>query len=386
MVIRQLVSRGRKIEFHEHANLLPLISDKELDALAADIQMNGQQQPIHIFDGKILDGRNRFKACQRAGVEPWIKNYTGENPLQFVLSANLHRRHLNESQRAMVAANIANLDKGQRADRIDASIEASTQNEAAKLLNVDRSSVQRAKKVQEKAADEIADLVSGGDLAVSQAAAIANRPKDEQKKIAEKISAGTKPIQATKEVDRENLPEKTKALPSDQYRIIYADPPWKYGDDRSTLGGYTSTAAENNYPTMPIDEICDLPVKRLAAPDSVLFMWATFPLLPEAIQVINAWGFKYKTAFVWDKQRSNVGNYHSASAELLIVSTQGKCTPEIDKLPQQVVSHPSGKHSAKPEAFRHMIDSMYKTGPRIELFRRGEKVGRWQVWGNEAIA
>lgn len=185
---------------------------------------------------------------------------------------------------------------------------------------------------------------------------------------------------------KEELIAKAAALPPDQYRVIYADPPWKYGDERTGLEGYSDSAAAAQYPTMPLIDICAMKVRDMAAPDSVLFLWATFPLLPDALEVVKAWGFSYKTAFVWDKQRANMGNYHNACAELLIVATRGSCTPELDKRAPQVIAEARGKHSAKPESFRALIDTLYPTGPRIELFRRGEAPEGWTVWGNEAAA
>jgi N6-adenosine-specific RNA methylase IME4 len=148
-------------------------------------------------------------------------------------------------------------------------------------------------------------------------------------------------------------------------------------------GGYVP--AESHYPTMSTAELSLLDVRALAGDDTVLFCWATFPLLPDALEVIRAWGFKYKTAFVWDKGRPNFGNYHDASAELLIVATRGSGVPEIDERMRQIQTWPHpGEHSRKPEEARQMIDKLYPNGPRIELFRRGEAPAGWDVWGNEA--
>lgn len=204
----------------------------------------------------------------------------------------------------------------------------------------------------------------------------------------EQIKTGEiKLTQALREQRRETLGDRVAALPDGKHRVIYADPPWKYGDERAGLDGYSDSAAEAQYPTMPTKDICALDVRSLAADDAVLFMWATFPLLPDALDVVSAWGFKYKTAFVWNKCRPNMGNYHNASAELLIVATRGSCTPEIDARAEQVQSFKrEGRHSEKPEHFRNLIDSLYPTGPRIELFRRGNAPGGWTVWGNEAAA
>ncbi|MGE0206103.1 MAG: MT-A70 family methyltransferase [Hyphomicrobiaceae bacterium] len=197
-----------------------------------------------------------------------------------------------------------------------------------------------------------------------------------------------KPSVALRELKREGLAAKVAQLPEGKFRVIYADPPWSYGDERGGLEK-ADTAAAGQYPTMPVEAICalapyDRPITDIFAKDAVLFMWATFPLLTEGLMVIKAWGFDYKTAFVWDKERSNIGNYHDARAELLMIGVRGSCPIEIDTRPKQVQSIARGRHSAKPEVFRELIDTLYPTGPRIELFRRGDVPKNWKTWGNEA--
>lgn len=204
----------------------------------------------------------------------------------------------------------------------------------------------------------------------------------------ERVKSGEiKPSQALRDQRASTLSTRVAALPSDRYQVIYADPPWKYGDERGGLEKQ-GTAAAAQYPTMPTPKICELDIRKLAARDSVLFMWATFPLLPDGLEVMAAWGFDYKTAFVWDKERSNIGNYHDARAELLMIGVRGSYPTQIKTRPKQIVSIARGKHSAKPEEFRALIDKMYPIGNAIELFRRGEsirtKVREWKVWGNEA--
>lgn len=101
-----------EIEFHEIASIFPMMEGEEFETLVKDIKENGLIEPIYLYEGKIIDGRNRYLACQKAGVEPRFEEYTGISPVDFVISKNLHRRHLNESQRAVVAAKIANLSRG----------------------------------------------------------------------------------------------------------------------------------------------------------------------------------------------------------------------------------------------------------------------------------
>jgi len=170
-------------------------------------------------------------------------------------------------------------------------------------------------------------------------------------------------------------------FPDKKYKIIYADPPWAYNDGR-TGDLMTATGALDHYPTMKLSDLCALPIPGLCAADAVLFLWATSPLLPDAMKVIEAWGFKYKASFVWDKVKHNMGHYNSVRHEFLLIATRGSCTPDSGKLLPSVVKEKRGEHSVKPETFREMIDAMYIKGKRIELFAR-RPAKNWEVWGND---
>ena len=138
---------------HPAANLFPLIEGADFGRLAADIQARGQIEPITLMpDGAILDGRNRWRACERLGIKPITKIYSGNDPLGYVISLNLHRRHLNESQRAMVAAKLATLPLGANQH---AQICAPSQLSAAEMLNVSRRTVQAATKVRDQGTPEL---------------------------------------------------------------------------------------------------------------------------------------------------------------------------------------------------------------------------------------
>jgi N6-adenosine-specific RNA methylase IME4 len=165
-----------------------------------------------------------------------------------------------------------------------------------------------------------------------------------------------------------------------KYPIFYADPPWKYSDE--LIEGYG--AAVHHYPPMPIKELCALPVQNRAADAAVLFLWVTSPILDECWPVIKSWGFEYKASFVWDKVRHNYGHYNSVRHELLLICTRGSYLPENGELVDSVISlERTLEHSVKPEYFRELIDKMYPTGKRIELFARGEIPKHWDRWGDE---
>ena len=164
------------------------------------------------------------------------------------------------------------------------------------------------------------------------------------------------------------------------YRVIYADPPWQYNADFMDKYGH----AKSHYSTMSIEELCALPVADVRADDCVLFMWTTSPKLEQAFQVIKAWGFNYKTSFVWDKVKHNFGYYNSVRHEFLLIAGHGSSTQDVKELHDSVISiERSGKHSEKPEYFRELIDKLYTTGNKVELFAR-KKVDGWDTWGAEA--
>ena len=126
-----------------------------------------------------------------------------------------------------------------------------------------------------------------------------------------------------------------------------------------------------------------IPAQEWAEDDAVLFLWATSPMLENAFQVIRAWGFKYKTSFVWDKVKHNFGHYNSVRHELLLVCTRGSCTPDTPKLFDSVQTvERTDRHSEKPEEFRRIIETLYTSGSKLELFARAEHAG-WTVHGNQ---
>ncbi len=157
--------------------------------------------------------------------------------------------------------------------------------------------------------------------------------------------------------------------------IVYADPPWQYGNTSCAV------AAEDQYPTMPLADICALEIP--ATKDAVLFLWATSPLLPEALKVIEAWGFSYKGSMVWDKGMGT-GNWVLNCHELLLIAVRGDFPcPAPENRPKSVVRARRGRHSAKPEEFAHLIELMFPGLPRVEMFARHAREG-WLIWGNEA--
>ena len=155
-------------EYHEDANIFPLIEGEEFEKLVDDIKANGLLNPIVLYEGKILDGRNRYNACNSAGVEPNFIEYDGDSPREYVLSLNLTRRHLTESQRALVSARLSNTKHG--GNRINQETNSSFDIvKSSKLLNVGTSITKQAKVVLREAPQEDIEAIERGELTVNKA-------------------------------------------------------------------------------------------------------------------------------------------------------------------------------------------------------------------------
>lgn len=170
------------------------------------------------------------------------------------------------------------------------------------------------------------------------------------------------------------------------FDVIVADCPWLYDIDR----GNQRASCENHYPTLDVAAMKALPVAELAAKDCSLFFWATFPMLPQALEVINAWGFDYKSVgFTWVKTNIKAGTpfvglgwVTRGNAEPCLRATRGKPAKPKGKAVSSLVQAPRGKHSAKPEAIQDRIEELFPNARKLELFARRERAG-WTCVGNE---
>lgn len=214
---------------------------------------------------------------------------------------------------------------------------------------------------------------------------------EKQKELAEsaksgnKVSAKTelkKEKRAEKEVD---LAQKIADLPDEKYGVILADPEWKFKVYSEETG--MDRSADNHYPTSALEEIKARDVGSIAADHCVLFLWATVPMLPQALEVMEAWGFEYKSHVAWAKDRVGTGYWFRNKHELLLVGTKGSPPAPAPGLQwPSLIEAPVGEHSAKPEVFLELIESYFPNLPRIELNRRGLPREGWSGWGLECEA
>ena len=382
---------------HPLAELFPMLGEKEIAELADDIVTFGQRVPIVLLDGMVLDGRNRLAACRYADVEPLFTEFDGDDPLGFVLSHNLHRRHLSESQRAMVAAQIVDWDVG--LNQHTAGPANLQTREAARKLSISERAVAAARRIRERGAAELVEAIRDGRVSVHAAEALSDLAHEAQREalMAEEreIVRRAKEIRAARQALRHGVrlahmdmvAEKGRASApaalARAYPVYYADPPWRFGVRSEVTGREKS--AENHYPTMTTDEIAALMAGLIGGDHpAVLFLWATNPMLPDALRVMDACGFAYVHHWIWDKEVAGTGYWGRDRHELLLIGRRGDvAAPLPGSQPETVFREKKRRHSAKPDLFAETIERLYPGIARLELFCRTPRPG-WDHWGFEA--
>lgn len=188
---------------------------------------------------------------------------------------------------------------------------------------------------------------------------------------------------AQRRAEREaELAQRIVALPNKQYGVILADPEWRFEVYSRETG--MDRAADNHYPTSSLDDIKARDVPSISAKDCVLFLWATVPMLPHALEVMSTWGFEYKSHIIWVKDRAGTGYWFRNQHELLLVGTKGNVpAPAPGTQWNSAIDAEVTSHSAKPEEFLRMIEIYFPSLPKIELNRRGAPRPGWDAWGNE---
>jgi N6-adenosine-specific RNA methylase IME4/ParB-like chromosome segregation protein Spo0J len=370
---RRETYRTAGLRLHKRSGLVPPMADEEYRAFLIDIANRGLQTPLDInAAGVVLDGHQRLRAATELGLASVpVRTVSPTDEIEYMLLAALRRRQLSPSQRAALVVELeqvreqrecarqrssANLRQGERRAEVATLPPRGerTRETAARLAGVSARTVQDALTVRQADAS-LFDQVKAGEVPASVAARRVKRARR----------------------DRELPP--APPLPEGPYELIYADPPWQLGNPHGRH------APENHYPTMPLEEIAALAPP--AASDGVLFLWAVNCLLPEALEVIDAWGFRYSTNLVWVKPSIGLGNVVRNRHELLLVGKRGSLTaPDPEDRPDSVIEAPRGKHSEKPASAYELIERMYPRVSKLELFARGTPRPGWTAWGNEVEA
>jgi len=375
----------------EFKNLIPALSVEEYAQLEANILEEGIREPIITWNGYIIDGHNRFSIAQRFDLEykTTSKYFSSEESVkEWMILNQFGRRNLSNYQRSVLALELEevfskkakdNLIKGGKISQEGCQISdkaIDTKKELSKVASVSHDTISKVKKIQEKAPQEVKAKLATGEVSIN--AAYKEIKKEEKK---EELQEKKKEYEKRIESNTNNEFKIDIFNTNETFRVIYADPAWSYNDKQDTpqLGG-----ASKHYDTMSIAELSKLPVNKISEKNSILFLWVTSPLLEDAFRVVSSWGFKYKTSFIWDKVKHNMGHYNSVRHEILLVCTKGSCTPDNKVLYNSVQRiERNNNHSEKPIEFLNIIDELYNYGNKLEMFCRTIKKEKWYGWGNE---
>lgn len=375
---------------HPVADIFPRMTAAEYAALRDDIKANGQREPIWVFDGQIIDGRHRAQACEEIGIEPAVREYDGDESglVGFVVSLNLHRRHLDESQRALVGKRLSSMSHGgdRRSDQA-ANLPVVTQSEAARLMNVSERSIRSAGQVLDHGAPELVAAVERGEVSVSAAASVAEAPKERQVEIVargrDEILAAAKQIR-TEHAERRRaelaaLKSERPALPDGRFETIVIDPPWEMQKIERDV---RPNQVAFDYPTMNEAELAAFGVPDMASDDCHLFCWTTHKHLPMALRLLESWGFRYVCTMVWHKpggfQPIGLPQYN---CEFALYARRGSPQFIDTKAFPACFEAPRREHSRKPDEFYDLVRRV-TAGPRIDVFSREARPG-FEQFGNE---
>jgi len=362
---------------HPVAEAFPLIEGDEFEALVADIKAHGVLEPIWLHpDGRVIDGRNRMRAAEAAGVEVPTRVWNDDGSLtDFVVSLNLHRRHLSAGQKSFLALDLMPHYEQEAKERQRLGGQISQQGtqiveypdrndgaaaqQAAKAVGTNRQYVADAKRIREANA-ELEEKVRANEMTLPQA----------KRAIKESVR------ETIRAKDRERVVQVTPVETLTPHTTIVIDPPWDWGDegDQDQFG-----RARPDYATMTLPQLLEFPVGELATPDAHLYMWITNRSLPKGFELMDRWGFRYVTMLTWVKPSFGMGNYFRGSTEHVLFGVKGSLMLNRKDLGTHFEA-PRGDrgHSAKPDAFYDIVESA-SPGPWLELFSRHDREG-WTSW------
>jgi len=364
------------------------MSTEDYLRLKDDLDKNGYDinYPIWFYEGQILDGWNREKACKELGMEPTYAEFTGSymDAIEFVMRSN-KRRNLTSSQWAAVAVEADGI--------IEAIRKEARERQRANLMQGNKSPdtqliVERENRTANETASKVASLFNTNRTYINEA----QRLKDEKPELFEAVKRGEKTITEVKK--EEKIEDRKKQIEfikqkienenltiKGEYDVIAIDPPWAYEEKGglSTLD-YDPDVTRGGcpYPTMTVSEISKihLPLKN----NAVVYLWTTHAFLKDAFDLLIGWGLVYKATIVWDKEIMGMGRTIRMQCEFCLIATKG--SPVIQgNSERDIIREKRREHSRKPEAFYLMVERM-TIGSRLDYFAR-EQREKWEVYGAE---
>lgn len=245
--------------------------------------------------------------------------------------------------------------------------------ELEEITGLDHGTLKNYKSVSER----VESSLRNDDLSFNHHVEVAKLPEAKQIEFLAKAAEEKLSVRELRQaIKKDKIMTREIELPAGIFNIVYCDPPWQY-DFAET----DNRKIENQYPTMAVDEICEMPLPEISE-DALLLMWATAPKLLEALTVIDAWGFSYKTHAAWDKEKFGMGYWFRGQHELLLVATKGSFSPPPPEYRYSSIYKEARQgHSLKPEFYYEWIEKSFQ-GNKIELFARNKRTG-WESWGDQ---
>jgi N6-adenosine-specific RNA methylase IME4 len=355
-------------------NIFPAMLPEDYIRLKNDIEENGYDvsYPIWFYEGQILDGWNREKACTELHIEPVYAEFIGStmDAIEFVMRSN-KRRNLTSSQWATIAV---------EADGIINKI----RHEAEERMLAGKPNP--TEQIQQGGFGESAQMVANLFNTNSKYVYEAQKLKDEKPELFEAVKRGEKTITEVK--NEEKITERKKQIEdiklkiesenitvTGKYDVIVIDPPWKYGREYNPEGSRVASP----YPEMSFEDLSniELPIKN----DCVLWLWTTHAFLSDAIRLMKIWGFEYKAVLIWDKEKMGMGHWLRMQCEFCLLGIKGNPLWIATDL-RDIIKEPRREHSRKPETFYRMIEEKF-TGRYLDYFSRNRFSDKWECYGAE---
>jgi N6-adenosine-specific RNA methylase IME4 len=354
----------------EFRGLIPPLNHEELEGLERSLCEEGCRDPIVTWEGVIIDGHHRHRLCRKHNIQFKMveKDFLNRDEAKiWIIKNQFARRNVTDFTRCILALEVEPLLAAQARERQKEggrhklpqkhapphSESGETRDVVARLAGVSHDTIRKAKLILDKASEEEKAELSRSDARLT-IHALYLRLRQQQ------------------------LRTGTPVFPDGMFELIYCDPPWRFA-----ITEFENRAIENHYPTLSLDELIALPVSSIAADDCVLFMWSPAAKLEEALQLVNRWGFTYRSGGVWVKNSIGMGYYFRNQHEHLLIATKGSPpTPRPENRPASVIVAPRTQHSKKPDLVYEVLERMYPSLRKIELFARECRKG-WAAWGNQ---
>lgn len=345
----------------EFQELIPRLSEEEYKGLEESIKKEGCRDAIIVWRGRIIDGHNRYKICKENNIKfNTIENTNLKNENEakiWIINNQFSRRNIDPYTRGELALELEKLLLGRQGRKEKGAnvgtFKGKTRDIIAKSARLGHGTIDKIKLIKEKATPETKQKIKESKISINKAYKDIRREEKKREFVSKNVS-----------------------LPEGKFNVIYADPPWKYEHSETK-----SRDIENNYPTMSLEDIKNMEIP--SDKDSVLFLWATAPKLKEALEVMQSWGFTYRTNAVWDKETIGMGYWFRGQHELLLVGVRGNMSPPFpENRFSSVYREKKKEHSKKPEYYYEIIERMFPKGKYLELFSRNKRKN-WTMWGDQ---